>query len=175
MVNVLVRLRSHDDAAVVLAAARAVDPRVMASFDFVDDIYADQQRPTLLITRIVGLFGVGAFLIAMAGVYGVMSFLVSGRTREIGIRMALGADRRRIGRSVMGSALRLVLIGAALGLAGAVAISRLIASQLFNVSPMDPATYVTVAVTTIATALLATWQPMRRAARVDPVKTLRAE
>jgi ABC-type antimicrobial peptide transport system permease subunit len=130
---------------------------------------------TLLAMRVVGLFGIGAFVMAMAGLYGVMAFLVAGRTREIGIRMALGADRARIGRFVMGSSLRLVVAGAAIGIAAAVLVLRAIASQLFGVTPTDPATYVTVAVATIVTASLATWQPARRAARVDPVQTLRAE
>jgi ABC-type antimicrobial peptide transport system permease subunit len=89
--------------------------------------------------------------------------------------MALGADRARIGRFVMGSSLRLVFAGAAIGIVAAILVSRAIASQLFGVTPTDPATYVTVAIVTIVTALLATWQPARRAAHVDPVQTLRAE
>lgn len=173
--EVVVRLDSRASAASVLAAARSVLPRVSMDLDFVDDAYADRHAETLLAMRVVGLFGIGAFLMAMAGLYGVMAFLVAGRTREIGIRMALGADRARIGRFVMGSSLRLVVAGAAIGIAAAILVSRAIASQLFGVTPTDPATYVTVAIVTVVTAALATWQPARRAARVDPVQTLRAE
>jgi predicted permease len=175
IVGVLARLDSHERANAVLAAVRGIDPRLTTSIEFVDDVYAEQYRTTLLATRIVGGFAVTSFLIAMAGLYGVMAFLVAGRTREIGIRMALGADRTRIGRFVMGSSLRLVFAGAAIGIVAAVLVSRTIASQLFGVTPTDPATYVIVAIVTIITALLATWQPARRAARVDPVQTLRAE
>lgn len=173
--GLVIRLNSRVSATAVLAAARAVDRRLSMDLDFVDDLYAQQHAETLLATRVVGLFGIGAFVMAMAGLYGVMAFLVAGRTREIGIRMALGADRARIGRFVMGSSLRLVFAGAALGIVAASLVSRAIASQLFGVTPTDPATYVTVAIVTIATASLATWQPARRAARVDPVQTLRAE
>jgi ABC-type antimicrobial peptide transport system permease subunit len=104
-----------------------------------------------------------------------MAYLVAGRRREIGIRMALGADRRDIGRLVLTNSARLVIIGAVLGLAGALLLSRWAASQFYGVSATDPATYILVGTTILATALLATWHPARQAARVDPAITLRAE
>jgi ABC-type antimicrobial peptide transport system permease subunit len=129
----------------------------------------------LLATRVTGAFGLIAFLVAVVGVYGVMAYLVAGRRREIGIRMALGADRRDIGRLVLASSARLVVIGAALGLGGALLLSRWAASQFYGVSATDPATYTLVGATMLATALVATWHPARQAARVDPAITLRAE
>jgi predicted permease len=174
-IDIVVRLRSRAAAPAVLAAARSVDPRLEMTLEFVDDRYADRHAETLLATRVVGAFGFGAFAIAMAGVYGVMSLLVLGRRREIGIRMALGADRRRIGRLVLGTSFRLVALGLLAGLGLAWMASRLIASQLFDTSPTDPATYGVVALVILVTAVLATWQPARRAARVDPVQTLKSE
>jgi ABC-type antimicrobial peptide transport system permease subunit len=122
----------------------------------------------LLATRIVGGFGLLAFIIAAAGIYGTMALLVAYRAREIGIRMALGADPRRISRLVLGSALRLVAAGAILGIAGAVAAGRWAQSQLFGVSAGDPGIIAVVTLGVAAAALLATWQPARHAARIDP-------
>jgi ABC-type antimicrobial peptide transport system permease subunit len=116
-----------------------------------------------------------AFVIAMAGLYAVIAFLVASRTREIGVRMALGADRTAIRRMVIGSAGRLALIGVTLGTVAAVAAARWIESQLFGVSMSDPSTYVLVCGAVLTTALIATWYPARQAARVDPTVTLRAE
>jgi putative ABC transport system permease protein len=173
--DIVVRLDPASSAESVLAAVRPIDPRLVMTLDFVDGLYVDRHRATLFVARLVGVFAIGALLIALIGVYGVMSFLVATRTKEIGIRMALGADGRRIGRFVMQASLALVLTGAAIGLAGALALSRVIASQLFNVSPTDPATYVSVVGAVVGTALLATWRPMRRASRINPAETLRSE
>ena len=104
-----------------------------------------------------------------------MAFLVAGRRRELAIRMALGADGRDVARHVLGSALRFVAAGAVVGLGAAWFASRLIASQLFGVSPTDAATYAAVAALVIVAATLATLVPARRAARLDPALALRAE
>jgi ABC-type antimicrobial peptide transport system permease subunit len=109
------------------------------------------------------------------GVYGVITLLVAGRTREIGIRMALGADRRDIGGLVVRSTLRLAAAGVAFGLALAAGSSRWIESQVFGVSPTDPATYAVVTVSVLAAALVAAWPPARRAVRIDPTIALKAE
>jgi ABC-type antimicrobial peptide transport system permease subunit len=141
----------------------------------VDESYAGYEKDILLVSRTVSAFGVVAFVVAMTGIYGVMAFIVAGRRREIGIRMALGADRRAISRLVIGSSLRLTLIGVGVGLVAALAASRFIQSHLFGITSTDPSTYGLVGVLIAATAIVATWHPARQACRVDPAVTLRAE
>jgi ABC-type antimicrobial peptide transport system permease subunit len=114
-----------------------------------------------------------AFVVAAAGIYGVMAFLVANRAREIGIRMALGADTRRIRSLVLASSMWLVLLGAGIGIGGAFVASRWAQSQLFGVKATDPLTIVLVTVAVALTALLATWHPARQATRVDPKVLLR--
>ena len=169
------RLDSLDRRDAVLAAARAVDPRLRVTFDSVEDTYASMFSDVLLATRVTSAFGVAAFLVALIGLYGVLSFLVASRQREIGIRMALGAARGDINRLVLGSSLRLVLTGAACGLIGAALLARYVQSQLYEVNAIDPLTCAGVAGAVVAVALLATWQPARTAARVDPAITLRTD
>jgi putative ABC transport system permease protein len=166
--NLMARVDSRQRAGDLYQTVRAIDARFILKLDFVDDVYARYFDDRLLATRVIAGFGILAFLIAAAGVYGVMAFLVADRTREIGIRMALGADRRRISRLVLGSSMRLVAIGAGLGVAGAIAASRWAQSQLFGVSATDPATLALVTLGVMATALLATWHPAHQAAQIDP-------
>jgi putative ABC transport system permease protein len=173
--NVTVRLDSPDRASSLLSIARGIDPRLQVTLDMVDDTYAKQYGDVLLTSRVVSAFGVIAFVVAVVGVYGVMAFLVAGRTREIGIRLALGAAHADISRLIVGSSLKLVIAGAALGLTAAAISSRWVSAQLFGVTGTDPFTYAAVALVVIAAALLATWQPARQAARVDPAITLKAE
>jgi putative ABC transport system permease protein len=125
--------------------------------------------------RLTGGFALVALLLAMIGVYGVMTYVVAQRTREIGIRMALGAARGAVVRMVLGRGLRVVAAGTVLGLAGAYAGARLIARQLYGVPPTDLATFVIVPFVLAAVATLACWLPARRAARVDPVSALSVE
>jgi hypothetical protein len=174
-ITVTVRMDSPTRAGSVIAAVRSVDPRLAAELEFVDDRYAVAHQATLLATQVVGAFGILAFLVAVVGVYGVMAYLVTGRTREIGIRMALGADRGNITRLVLGSSLVLAGVGAALGLLGAAAGARWVESQLYGVRPLDPAIYASVGLSILIAAVVATWQPARQAAHVDPAITLRAE
>jgi len=119
-------------------------------------------------------FGAAALLLASVGVYGVMAFAVSRRTREIGIRMALGASRRRVLLMVLGQGARQLALGAALGVALAVALGRLLSAVLVDVSPTDPATFGTVIVTLGLAGLAACLWPARRAARMDPLGALRS-
>ena len=122
-----------------------------------------------------GLFAGLALLLATVGVYGLLTASVSQRTRELGIRIALGGTARDVGRLIVGQGLKLVLIGMALGLAGALAFQRVIEKLLFGVSPTDPLTYAVIASILIGVALLACWIPARRAMKVDPLVALRSE
>ena len=124
---------------------------------------------------LLGAFATIALLLAALGVFGVMSYAVAQRRREIGIRVALGADPSELLRMVLGNALALVGAGIGVGLLGAVALSRIMATLLFELSPTDPATLVGVAALLAAVALLASYLPARRATRVDPLVALRSE
>jgi ABC-type antimicrobial peptide transport system permease subunit len=114
-------------------------------------------------------------LLAVVGIYGVLACVVSQRTREVGIRMALGAQRRDVLRDVLSRGLRLALPGVALGLAGAWAVNRLLQSQLFGLTGTDPLTYAGSALLLLLAALVACYVPARRAAQVNPTEALRAE
>src|SRR5205085_3420261 len=116
-----------------------------------------------------------AVVLAMAGVYGVMAYVVGQRSSEIGLRMALGASTRDVLGLVLWQAMSLVGLGLAIGLAGAIAATRLLTSMLFEVKPGDPMTYAGVAVLLCAVALMASYLPARRAAKVDPLIALRVE
>ncbi len=126
-------------------------------------------------TAVLAFFAVVALLLTMMGIYGVVAFLVSQRSREIGIRTALGAQRRDVLRLVVGQGMRPVALGSIAGLVGSLAASRLIASQLYSVSSSDPLTLALIISLLIVTALLACWLPARRAAKVDPLEALRYE
>lgn len=171
----IVRTNGLVSEAQLLTAARSVDPRLPVTVDSVDEMYAAQDADIRLASEIVGVFGVISFGIAMAGVYVVMAFLVASRSREIGIRIALGADGRAIRRLVLGSSVRMVVAGVIAGLALAALASRWVESQLFGVSPASLGPYAFATVCVVLISLAATWQPARQAARVDPAVTLRAE
>jgi len=122
-----------------------------------------------------GIFSAIALVLAAAGIYGVMAYFVTHRTREIGIRMALGAQWRDVLRMVLRSGMSLVAAGLAIGLAGALALTRLMRTLLFEVSPIDPITFTAVAFCVIVAALVACYIPARRATKVDPLVALRYE
>jgi len=128
-----------------------------------------------LAATFLGIFGAMALLLAMGGIYGVMAYAVSQRTREIGIRVALGAERQDILKMVLKQSLRLVVIGLLIGLAGSLAATRLLESFLYGVSVNDPATFITVPLLLASAALLASYIPARRAMKVDPMVALRYE
>jgi ABC-type antimicrobial peptide transport system permease subunit len=124
---------------------------------------------------LLALFALVALALAMIGTYGVMAYLVNQGTREIGIRIALGATRRGIVRLIVTKGLILALSGAAIGVGGAFAVSRLMRSLLFGVTPSDPLTFIVISVLLILITLLASYIPAYRAARIDPIVSLRDE
>jgi putative ABC transport system permease protein len=124
---------------------------------------------------LLGIFAGVALVLAAVGLYGVMSYTVAQRTREIGLRMALGAQRGDVLRLVVGQGLRLVLVGVVVGLVASLILTRVMTSLLYGVSATDPATLVTISLVLIAVAVFASYIPARRATRVDPLIALRYE
>jgi predicted permease len=171
----VVRLADEAMLPAVATLARSVAERSVVRTDTIAARYARLDGDKRLAASITSGFGLLALVVATAGIYGVMAFLVAGRRREIGIRMALGADRGAVQRLVFRSSLAAVVTGAAVGVAAALVAARWVASQLYGITATDPATYAAVCGLIVATALAATWLPARRAARVDPALTLRAE
>jgi predicted permease len=176
--NVVVRSSTPFDAIApaLQQVARSMDSRLpVVDLRPMDEVFAESMsRPRFLMTLLVA-FAALALLLAAIGTYGVLSYLVSERRQEIGIRMALGAERSTLLGMVMKHGLRLALVGLLLGLAGAIAVTRLMQTLLFNVRPADPSTMVAVAAVIAAVALIACYVPARRATRVDPLTALRAE
>jgi putative ABC transport system permease protein len=156
------------------AAVRNVDPDLPTyQLRTVEEAFADEASSNLLLSGMFAAFAIVALLLATSGLYGVMSYAVSQRSSEIAIRMALGASARNVAWNVFGRSLSLAGVGTVLGVAGAFGLAQAMRSTLYGVGPADPATYLSVIVVTGAAAAVASWIPMRRAARVDPIKGLR--
>jgi ABC-type antimicrobial peptide transport system permease subunit len=170
---------SSDPAAAAKAIVReihALDP-TMPVYDVrtMQDRLKDSMARQRFSTIMLGAFAVFALILAAVGVYGVMSYLVTQGAHDIGVRMALGAQRGSIVRTVIRHGLELSVTGVILGLIGALALTRVMASLLFGVSATDLVTFSTVPVLLVVIALLASYFPARRATRVDPVVALRDE
>jgi putative ABC transport system permease protein len=140
-----------------------------------DQLASESLALERVVTILLGVFAGVALGLAAVGLYGVISYSASQRTHEIGIRMALGAGRSEVLRMVLGDGLRLTLLGLALGLAGAMALTRLLSSLLYGVRPHDIAIFSGVSILLAVVALLASYIPARRATRVDPMAALRQE
>jgi putative ABC transport system permease protein len=178
--SVAVVLRIQGDPAALIAQVRGavaqMDPReVIYSVQTLDDVVAGTLAARRLAMMLLSIFAGIALGLSCVGIYGVISHLVGQRTHEIGVRMALGAQPGDVMRLVLGQGEKMALIGVALGIAAALTLTRLMASQLFGVSAHDPLTFATVAILLMVIALLACLLPARRAVRVNPMEALRAD
>ncbi|HTH47049.1 MAG TPA: ABC transporter permease [Candidatus Limnocylindria bacterium] len=162
--------------AAVQAQVSSLDPeQPVSNLRTVAELRDDSLSPQRLNLALLGFFGAVALALAAIGLYGVLAYAVAQRRRELGVRMALGAQRSNVLGLVIGDGMRLVALGVVLGLAGAVALTRIMDSLLFDVTAMDPLTFASVPLLLTGVALLACWLPARRATRVDPMAALRAE
>ncbi|HEX8183645.1 MAG TPA: FtsX-like permease family protein, partial [Blastocatellia bacterium] len=169
--------RAQTDAAALIPAMRQVvqelNPELPTNFRTLEQIFSsslDKRRFSLVIFAV---FAAVALMLAAAGIYGVVSYSVTQRTHEIGVRMALGAQARDVMRMIMGNGLKLALAGVGLGVGAAFALTRLMASLLYGVTASDPVTFIATSLLLTAIALLACYIPGRRATRVDPITALR--
>ncbi len=160
----------------VRQAIRAIDPdEATSSFRTMGDVVSSSAAGDRFNALLLGAFGGIALLLTAAGIFGVLSYLVTQRTREIGLRVALGAQRSDVLGVIVGHGVRLALLGLSIGVAAAVVVTRWMSSVLFDVKPTDPLTFVAVTVVLGTVAFLASYLPARRAMRVDPMVALRHE
>jgi putative ABC transport system permease protein len=155
---------------------RALDPTLpVTALEPLESVVARSISQPRFYMLVLGIFATVALVLASIGIFGVVSYAVAQQTREMGIRIALGATRERVMRMVLGSAMRLALAGVVVGILAAIALSRTLESLLFDLSPTDPVTYAAVGIGLTMVALLASYTPAWRATRVDPVTALRGE
>jgi predicted permease len=178
--SVAVVLRTQGDPTAIMGQVREtvkeIDPRqVTYNVQTMDDVVATSYAARRLTMVLLGVFAALAVALASVGIYGVISYFVGHRTQEIGIRMALGAQRSDILYLVLGEGTKMALVGAAVGIAASLGLTRLMARQLFGVSAHDALTYVSVAVLLMLVATAACYIPARRAMRSDPMTSLRCE
>ena len=177
---VAVVLRTEGDRTAVMGSVRRaveeIDPReVVYDVQTMDEVVSNSYAPRRLSMILLGAFAALALALACVGIYGVISYLVGQRTHEIGVRIALGAQRRDVLRLVIGHGARMALMGVAIGVGAALALTRLMAHQLYGVSAHDPLTFAGVAMLLMIVAVAACYIPARRAMRVDPMVALRHE
>ncbi|HUA14712.1 MAG TPA: ABC transporter permease [Verrucomicrobiae bacterium] len=178
--SVAVVLRTEGDAAAIMGQVRRAvyenDPReIIYNVETMDDVIASSFAARRLSMILLAVFAGLALALSCVGIYGVISYLVGQRTHEIGVRMALGAQRRDVMRLVLSEGSRMALLGVAIGIAASLALTRFMASQLFGVTAHDPLTFVGVAILLLLVAVLACFVPALRAVRVDPMIALRYE
>jgi putative ABC transport system permease protein len=154
---------------------RQADPALPITVKKMDDVLSRSVGQPRLYAVITGVFGTVALLLAVVGIFGVVSYVAAQRTREIGVRMALGAQRREILALVIGQGMRPIALGIVAGIATAIGVTRFMTKLLFHVAPLDLTTFAVVTLLLTAVALVACWIPAQRATRVDPVTSLRAE
>ena len=160
----------------VRAVIRGLDPSLaVAEVRTIEDVLAAAVAQPRFMVVLMGAFSAIALLLAMVGIYGVVSYVVSQRTREIGVRMALGAGRARVSRMVVGGALLIAAVGVAAGLVAALALTRLMNTILFGVTATDPATFAVVVLILLGVTAIASYLPARRAASIHPTEALRCE
>jgi putative ABC transport system permease protein len=176
---ITVTMLSDVDTRLVTTAARGIlqdlNPEIPARFRTFSQVYSASLGSRRFNVILTGFFGIVALLLATAGVFGVMAYSVSRRTREIGVRVALGARSRDVLRMILSQGLRTIFIGVAIGIAGSLALTRTVESLLFGVTATDPLTFGGVTLLLVAAALLACYIPARRATHVDPMVALRYE
>jgi putative ABC transport system permease protein len=180
MQNPTVLVRATGDPARLAEAIRRETKAVIPNLPppltrTMDDLLSETVAQPRLQTGLLSLFAALALLLAAVGLYGVLAYAVTQRQREIGVRMALGAQKRDVLSLVIGQGMKLALAGVVIGIMAALALTRVIRSLLYGVTPTDPATFAVVSLLLVAIALVACWLPARRAARVDPMEALRYE
>jgi putative ABC transport system permease protein len=173
-------IRGSQDPTRIASAIRnevqVLDPNLpVSNIKTVGEMFAERISPKRLMTYILAVFGLIALLLASVGIYGVMSYAVTQRTQEIGVRMALGAQAHDVLKLVIKNGMTMAFVGVAIGLAGAYALTRLLANLLFKVTPTDLVTFAGVTIALIVVALFACYVPARRATKVDPLVALRYE
>jgi len=177
--NLVIRSEQQDASQLTQAAraeVKAFDPRqIIWRAQTLEQLLSTSVAPRRFNMLLLGIFAAVALVLAAVGLYGVMSYSVSWRTQEIGIRMALGAKQTDVLRMVVRQGMTMTLIGLALGLVGVLALSRVLVGMLYGVSPTDPLTFTGVSIVLLVVALLACLIPARRATRVDPIVALRSE
>jgi putative ABC transport system permease protein len=176
---ITVTMLSDADTRLVSSAARGIlqdlDPEIPTRFRTFSQVYSASLGSRRFNVILIGFFGLTALLLATAGVFGVMAYSVSRRTREIGVRVALGADSGDVLRMILGQGLRTIFVGVAIGIIGSLALTRTVETLLFGVTATDPLTFVGVTLLLVGVALLACYVPARRATKVDPLVALRYE
>jgi putative ABC transport system permease protein len=170
---------SDADTRLVASAARGIleelNPEIPARFRTFSQVYSASLGSRRFNVILIGSFGIAALLLATTGVFGVMAYSVNRRTREIGVRVALGAATGDVLRMILGQGLRTIVVGVAIGITGSLALTRTVESLLFDVTATDPLTFGGVTLLLMGAALLACYIPARRATKLDPMVALRYE